>query len=643
MRRSRIVTLVVAAAIAVVLGHAPRARAQFFSPGPLARAHHALEGLDNCSKCHDEQKGLSAHLCLDCHTELSGRVARGAGFHGKLPAARKLQCQGCHPDHRGVDLAMVDWEAGRDKFDHQRTGWPLKGGHAKARCDDCHQRRLIVDGAIRQLLEKQPKRTTLLGAATRCDGCHFDEHRGQLARECQKCHDEATWKPPPKFDHQATSYPLLGKHKPVPCAKCHLPLTDEHFDASAFPRPRSATFMEMKPIEHKSCESCHEDPHKGSLGPACASCHSETGWKVIKTAPGRDTSFHDKTRYPLRGGHIGVACQSCHGPFPGQPARFKGLAFGACTDCHADAHLGQLQPQPPAKSVACEGCHTVNAFIPPRYELEQHQVTKFPLEGAHAVVACRDCHPADEGLSARIPPAVLRTLHARKRPERFSLVVMRPKKTPRACAGCHADVHRGQFVERGVKDNCYQCHGTTSFADLTFDHDRDSRFPLTGKHATTACGSCHKPERLGAGPAVAIRYKPLDLACASCHADTHQGQFSLARPAAGPRDAASRRATAMVTATAAAAATASATATPPRNCDFCHRTNTFKETIFEHNDPRFTSYALDGKHARVACARCHPTVTVAPEVQTVRYRPLPQRCNDCHVDFHHGAFRGFEP
>ena len=72
---------------------------------------------------------------------------------------------------------------------------------------------------------------------------------------------------------------------------------------------------------------------------------------------------------------------------------------------------------------------------------------------------------------------------------------------------------------------------TTAFSDLTFDHDRDSRFPLTGKHAETPCAGCHRPQRVGNG-APFIRYKPLDLTCGSCHTDYHQGQFLTIVPAA---------------------------------------------------------------------------------------------------------------
>ena len=644
------------------LSSAP-AMAQFFSPGPLARAHASLEGLEKCARCHEENKGLSARLCLDCHTELQARVGRGLGFHGRLPAAKKQDCQGCHPDHRGLDLAMIDWEGQREAFDHQRTGWPLTGAHSKQRCEACHQRPLIADPAIRRMLEKEPRRTTFLGASTRCDACHFDEHRGQLARECQRCHNDTAWKPVAAFNHQTTDFPLRRKHRDVACAKCHPSIPDDDLVAGQIPKPRAASFMQMKPVEHDTCESCHEDPHKGNLGPNCAGCHSEAGWKIINASKGQDTTFHDKTKFPLRGAHVAVACKSCHGPFPGQPARFKGLASGRCSDCHEDAHLGQLRAKTAAEVVACEGCHTVNAFTPARYEREQHQATRFPLDGAHGAVACRGCHPIDEGLTARVPLAVRQRLKAHLRVGRFSLAVLHPKKSPQACNGCHEDVHRGQFAGDGgavrapgksvgkspgsgsgnaAIDNCVQCHRTTSFADLTFDHDKDSRFPLTGKHAEARCGSCHRPTRAAArtpagatassstAGAVApsfVRYRPLDLACASCHADYHQGQFlasaDVTRDADDP--------------------TAPAQAQPPRGCDFCHKTTRFQDSLFSHNEPRFSSYPLEGKHLQVACARCHPTVRPAPEVITVRYRPMPRGCEDCHADFHHGEFRGFEP
>ena len=61
------------------------------------------------------------------------------------------------------------------------------------------------------------------------------------------------------------------------------------------------------------------------------------------------------------------------------------------------------------------------------------------------------------------------------------------------------------------------------FADLTFDHDKDSRFPLEGKHARPPAAVV-TPQRVDNGTSF-VRYRPLELACGSCHTDYHQGQF----------------------------------------------------------------------------------------------------------------------
>src|SRR5262249_14122271 len=154
------------------------------------------------------------------------------------------------------------------------------------------------------------------------------------------------------------------------------------------------------------------------------------------------------------------------------------------------------------------------------------------------------------------------------------------------------------------------------FADLKFDHGKDSRFPLTGKHAEVGCAACHRPvtQRTGAGAAATtitfVRWKPLDVTCASCHADYHQGQFLLTTDI-----------------------TRDQPAPAGRDCGSCHKTTRFRDTLFAHDDPKFTSYPLEGKHAAVKCGRCHRPVRVGPDVVTVRYRPMPRACEECHADF----------
>ena len=127
------------------------------------------------------------------------------------------------------------------------------------------------------------------------------------------------------FSHNKDArFPLVGRHKKAACDKCHVTLTDDDFDARAFPPARTATYRQLKDIPHGSCASCHDDAHRGQLGKACARCHTPESWKNIKTTSG-NIGFHDKTDFPLRGEHTSVACKTCHGPSPGRRAVFKGL------------------------------------------------------------------------------------------------------------------------------------------------------------------------------------------------------------------------------------------------------------------------------------------------------------------------------
>jgi hypothetical protein len=291
--------------------------------------------------------------------------------------------------------------------------------------------------------------------------------------------------------------------------------------------------------------------------------------------------------------------------------RYKGLAFERCTDCHADAHVGQLARAATAGGVAgagqtCDRCHGLEGFLPARYELEDHSRSAYRLEGAHRAVACVRCHPRDPRLSASLPAAVRADMARKRRPAKVSLAVL---EVPRAndCRTCHRDPHGGQLDARTRVDGCVACHGLESFRRVRLDHARDTRFPLAGKHARAACASCHRPDASGV-----IRYRPLRLACAGCHADVHTGQ--LAQPGQGT------------------------------DCARCHETAGWKAPAplrFVHQKP-FTAFTLDGKHRALACEKCHPAVQV-DGAAVRRYRPLPVKCQGCHADFHQGAFRGYVP
>ena len=221
--------LVLAAALMLA---AAGARADVFSPGPLAAGHADLEGLKNCTKCHVAGSKLSNDTCLACHTAIKKSVTDHRGLHGRLSPA-ELTCQKCHKEHQGRDFDLLWGSKGQKSFDHAKTGYPLRGKHAEVECAECHKDRLIKTAAVRAAGAKGLKRVTFLGLPTQCAQCHFDEHRGQLGSKCADCHTESSWKAAPRFSHAKTKFPLLGKHKAVQCAKCHASMTDAnaHKDA----------------------------------------------------------------------------------------------------------------------------------------------------------------------------------------------------------------------------------------------------------------------------------------------------------------------------------------------------------------------------------------------------------------------------
>ena len=571
--------------LALVLAHGPAEGQAVFSPGPLSEAHAHLEGLTGCTVCHQAGKRLPPENCLSCHEQLRARVEKGLGFHGRMPEAER-RCESCHHEHQGRSFPLFNWIPSRAQFPHEKTGWPLEGKHQSLKCETCHE-------------QEDPEKETYLGLNATCASCHFDEHRGQLrADTCETCHTPRGWTPAPGFDHDKTGYPLTGKHRKVACDGCHERQQDLSTPADANPKPRSATFVAFAIGQQLACADCHEDPHEQRFGDRCESCHTTKGWNRIAKALREEREFHARTRFPLEGRHSDVPCRSCHGPWGKKPARFKDLAFERCTDCHVDAHVGQLSR--PRKTPGCESCHSVAGFIPARFEVEDHQKTSWPLEGAHRAVGCTECHRPEPALLGRVSASVKRKLAAQQRPALFSTALFDVRGDKSRCDTCHGDPHADQFAKP-----CTACHTQTSFAELRFDHQEDTRFPLEGAHQKVECDACHRPARSGL-----VRYRPLATACAACHPDPHAGQF-----ASGGRKTA---------------------------CESCHVPESFETLQFRHAPP-FTEFALIGRHAQAACESCHRKVRLRSGAVVRQYKGLPQTCEGCHVDAHQGAFRGFVP
>jgi hypothetical protein len=225
------------------------------------------------------------------------------------------------------------------------------------------------------------------------------------------------------------------------------------------------------------------------------------------------------TAYPLEGRHVTVKCASCHKPEWPREARFKGLQFARCDDCHDDQHHGEFAKSDRGE---CKPCHFVKGFYPTLFGVVGHASTPFPLEGQHTAAPCLSCHKAP-------------------RP-RFDLRIGKA-----ACADCHANPHGDQFAKEMADGGCAHCHATTGWTLPKIDH---SIWPLTGAHATAQCDSCHHPSpedrKAGKGPS----YLGVPRNCGGCHDDVHLGQFRLTAPV--------------------------------RECDKCHVTKAFKISDFDH-------------------------------------------------------------
>lgn len=473
--------------LAVLLTASAAAQAQLASPGKLSQAHRKLEGVNNCSKCHNFGEKSFRENCLDCHREIGVRVKQQRGYHYYT---RKLECAKCHKEHHGRKFELIRWNP--ENFDHRQTGFLLEGKHDGLPCRQCHRPENIHAQDIRQKGAKVMKET-YLGLSTDCANCHEDEHRGQL-KDCASCHEPVDWKKT-RFSHAKARFALTGRHADLACTRCH----EERDDGKM--RHGDTRFLRFRGIAHGRCTDCHEDHHKGAYGNDCTQCHSPEGWKKLRIAEG---SFdHARTDFPLEGRHAAVACVQCH--TGGDFGKFAATDVSHCSACHADYHAGQLQDRPDGG--ACAHCHTVDGFSPSTYPAARHAETRFPLRGAHEAIPCVRCHAE--------------TQNGETKTRRFRWEDLR-------CRSCHEDAHAGQFAARIAEDGCEACHDVESWFVMRFDHAA-TRFPLTGKHRDLLCEKCHVYGEIDGQRTRLFRFD--DLRCAACHEDRHAGQFADAEGA----------------------------------------------------------------------------------------------------------------
>ena len=295
------------------------------------------------------------------------------------------------------------------------------------------------------------------------------------------------------------------------------------------------------------CLACHEEVgtdiearigYHGRDGSArsdrCASCHTDHEGRNADII-GLDvaTFDHKLTDFMLEGKHTEIDCRDCHA----LNERYR-EAPSDCFGCHEADNIHE-----PSLGTECASCHNPANWKDVQFD---HDTTGYPLVGHHTEASCTGCH---EDKSFRF--------------------------TPTNCYGCHAkdDAHNGRSGRE-----CENCHNPTDWTDTSFNHARDTEFPLDGHHATLSCDDCHSSDPFSDG---------LQINCYSCHAesDNHKGHFGEA-------------------------------------CETCHVTEDWKQIAFDHDTD--TNHPLNGAHETIKCEECH--------VEPIFVVKLQSDCLACHED-----------
>ena len=576
----------------------------------------------------------------------------------------KLDCAVCH--------TPAGWEVTYDSthFNHFETSFPLTGTHQTTDCKSCH-----TD-------------LTFENTPMSCATCHTDLHAGTVSDDCARCHNTLTWLVDniPEL-HEANGFPLVGSHTPVACMDCHTSETHLRFDrlgnscvnchfddfqATTTPNHEAVGYStdcaachdpfvggwwstdiahEFFPLEGghdiQSCNECHQNANE-QISPTCMNCHSEDF---------NNTSIPNHTQ-----NNFDQDCATCHTLDPGwspatyiaHDAEFFPIYSGEhqgewdqCIDCHTDPSN--------FSTFSCTNCHTdpetsdehseVNGFVyednaclachPNGSEEDEfnHDLTAFPLTGAHIGVTCLECHsegysgtssscfdchetqfnqavnPNHTELNLSNECAQCHTTDPDWMPAEFIIhdeyyalngahaaIANNCSEchnnddygdAPNTCVGCHLQDFENttdpNHQEAEFSNDCIQCHTEDSWSPA-IDFDHNSVYALTGAHATLAnsCIECH-----------ADGHDNTPTTCVGCHLDNFNATTDLDHQEANF----------------------------PNDCAQCHNEEAWEPALdFDHN----SIYALNGAHATIAnnCIECHAD----------GYDNTPTTCVGCHLD-----------
>jgi hypothetical protein len=521
-----------------------------------------------------------------------------------------VDCSNCHTaDSWKVDLTQIS-------FDHSKTNFALIGQHINVDCKSCHE------SLVFSKMDKD------------CFSCHKDIHQGTVGLDCASCHTPTTWMVKDIIGlHQNGRFPLLGAHQTADCAQCHSgypqlnfePLNidcyachKQNYESTQNPNHVATNFStecqdchnvgalswKATNIDHSffplvgghalpSCFSCHQQGGDfGGLSTECYSCHQQT-YEATQNpnhiAAGMPTTCevchsiqgwtpaefnHDLTAFPLTGKHIDTDCSNCHtNGYTGTPTE--------CYACHQQDYESTTDPNHVTSQFPtdCNLCHTTSSWDGANFD---HNLTQFPLTGAHTTTTCQSCH--QNGYTG----------------------------TSTDCVSCHQTDYNNtsnpNHTTVSFPTTCVDCHSTSAWAPATFDHD-NQYFPIySGEHKDkwNQCSECHTTPS---------NYS--QFSCIDCHEhnkpdmdNDHQGVqgYIYSSP----------------------------------DCFSCHPQGK-KDGAFNHAT---SSFPLTGLHISASCTDCHQngyagTTSVCSECHTTEYNSasnpnhqtlsISTDCSICHT------------
>jgi hypothetical protein len=230
--------------------------------------------------------------CSKCHRDAVEPISASSMVSSRRYRDLPITCAECHQDTHlgqlGEDCASchaVDEDRFKaQKFDHARSAFALTGKHATIECVTCHK------SEVGSFPSGEGSAVRFKGMQETCQSCHRDIHLGQLGDRCESCHGTQTFKLS-TYSHGENRDFFGGDHSGVTCSECHRPVEAEY-------PAGHGTAIQFSNLD-RTCATCHDDAHKGTLGLDCASCHS-----VFAPFKNASRAFHKDTLLPLEGRHL---------------------------------------------------------------------------------------------------------------------------------------------------------------------------------------------------------------------------------------------------------------------------------------------------------------------------------------------------